>query len=253
MSEFNQEDQNDGEHIDAVLRNWTFDPETVNVRLVQGQDGRELLQMRIDLGLLQMEVEGRPDGDRPFGFDSYLDYLTSETLNDAELKLTDDQCDEVDREFLQYYHRRICWLKLQRYDQAVTDADHTLALMDFCSKFSPDEQWSISHEQYRPFVLFHRTQAAALHSLDGGGAEAAITEINEGLDRVRNLFEQHDLEEFFEENELVVRLIEFRESLRDEYDVGKTLKERLADAVASEQYELAAQLRDEISRQRRGL
>ncbi len=42
--------------------------------------------------------------------------------------------------------------------------------------------------------------------------------------------------------------MEMRESLRKEYKVGKTLDERLADAVASEQYELAAQLRDELAR-----
>ena len=30
--------------------------------------------MRIDLGLLQMELDGRPDGQRPHGFESLLDY-----------------------------------------------------------------------------------------------------------------------------------------------------------------------------------
>jgi AcrR family transcriptional regulator len=38
--------------------------------------------------------------------------------------------------------------------------------------------------------------------------------------------------------------------LREEYDVGRTLAEQLADAIAREQYERAAQLRDEISRRR---
>ena len=39
-----------------------------------------------------------------------------------------------------------------------------------------------------------------------------------------------------------------RESLRSEYSVGQTLKEQLAEAVEHEQYELAARLRDELSR-----
>jgi hypothetical protein len=128
----------------------------------------------------------------------------------------------------------------------VEDADHTLALMDVCDQHATDEQWTSSHEQYRPFVIFHRTQAAALDALEQGGADAAVAAINGGLDTLRELFVEQEIEEYFEENELVARLIEFRESLRDEFEVGQTLQEQLADAVASEEYELAARLRDEI-------
>ena len=45
------------------------------MRIVPGDDGREKLQMRIDLGLLQMELDGRPDGQRPAGAESLLDHL----------------------------------------------------------------------------------------------------------------------------------------------------------------------------------
>jgi hypothetical protein len=162
--------------------------------------------------------------------------------------LDEDLCVEVDREFVQFYHRRICWLKLQRYREAVADADHTLSLMDFCLRHSTDETWTMSHEQYRPFVLFHRIQASALAELDDGGPETAVQEINRGLERVEQLFRSHNLDDQFEEDELVKRLIRLRESLRQEYRVGRTLQEQLADAVAAEQYELAARLRDELAR-----
>ena len=65
---------------------------------------------------------------------------------------------------------------------------------------------------------------------------------------MRAFFEKHQAEEHFESDELVVRLVDLRESLRNEYSVGQTLKEQLADAVEREQYELAARLRDELSR-----
>jgi hypothetical protein len=205
--------------------------------------------MRIDMGLMQLEVEGRPDGTRPQGEESFYDYLVSQCLLEGDdLVLTDEQCTEVDREFVQFYHRRICWLKLQEYRQAVADADHTLGLMDFCVKHSPDENWTVSHEQYRPFVMFHRIQAAALAELEDSGPEAAVHQLNLGLTRLQQLFCDHDAEEQFEEDELVKRLTELRESLRREYSVGRTLHEQLADAVASEQYELAAQLRDELAK-----
>src|SRR5262249_41241489 len=134
------------------------------------------------------------------------------------------------------------------------DADHTLAFMDLCKAHSPDEQWTLSHEQYRPFVLFHRTQAAALSQLDEnqGGPESAIQEINAGLDRMKKLFEEYEAEEEFEDDELVARLIELRESLREQFSIGRTLSEQLADAIKTEQYELAARLRDEIANRGEG-
>jgi protein-arginine kinase activator protein McsA len=46
----------------------------------------------------------------------------------------------------------------------------------------------------------------------------------------------------------VQRLIELRDALREQYDLKPSLSDQLAEAVASEQYELAARLRDELSR-----
>jgi hypothetical protein len=123
--------------------------------------------------------------------------------------------------------------------------------MDFSSVHAPDEDWALSHEQYRPYVLFHRTQAVALAALEEEGPERAMDEIQEGLDRLRVLFARYDAEEHCEDDELVQRLIELKQSLRKHYQIGPTLAEQLADAVATEQYERAAQLRDEIERRGR--
>jgi hypothetical protein len=120
--------------------------------------------------------------------------------------------------------------------------------MDFCKDHSPDEQWTLSHEQYRPFVLFHRTQAAALASLGDRGAEAAVEEINKGLDRMKEVFVAYEAEEEFDEDELVQRLTELRESLRQHFRVGRTLQEQLEEAIANEKYEQAAEIRDELNR-----
>ncbi len=250
------------EDIGGILASWPFQPGVISARLVRGSDGREVLQMRIELGILQMETTGRPDGERPGGFKTYLDYLRHQHRKARrEIVLTDEQTNEVDREFLQYYHRRICWLALREFARAVDDADHTLALMDYVAKHSPDDEWSLSHEQYRPFVLFHRTQAIALAQLDNAGPEAAIEEVNEGLRRIRALFQAVEAEDQFEDDEFVKQLIELddefvkqlielRDWIRGHYHVGRTLAEQLADAVAQEQYELAARLRDEIARRR---
>ena len=235
-------------HLDDILGDWEFNPVTLNVRLTKGKDGRDVIQMRVDMGVLQLETTGRPDGVQINESETFLEHLQGLRLDDANYVLSESDCNEVDREFMQFYHRRICWLRLQYYNRAVMDADHTLRLMDFCEKASEVEDWNGSHEQYRPFVLFHRTQAAALGALDENSAEEAVQELNAGLATMEKFFTKHEAEEHFESDELVVRLTELRESLRKEYEVGRTLKERLSEVVEQEQYELAAQLRDELSR-----
>jgi hypothetical protein len=237
--------------IDFIFRQWPYQPGVISARLILAHDDREVLQMRIEMGLLQMEVQGRPDGEKPGGFETYLAYLSEQKKDAAEpTPLTDEECFEIDREFLQYYHRRICCLALREFDRAVSDSDHTLALMDFVLKYSPSEEWTLSHERYRPFVHFHRCQAMALATLEKGGPEAAIEELQQGLDKLRELFVQMEAEEQFDQDELVIQLRELKESLRKEYEVGPTLAEQLAEAVAAEEYERAARLRDEIARRR---
>ncbi len=236
--------------IDYILRKWPYQSGVISARLLQAKDGREVIQMRIDMGIIQMETVGRPDGERPDGAPTYLDYLYRENIRlEGQLELTEEQAAEIDREFFQFYHRRICWLALRDFQRAVKDADHTLALMDFVKAHSPNEEWTLSHEQYRPFVLFHRTQAAALSQLESGGPEAAIEEINSGLERIREAYEEAEDEEPFD-NEMAQQLSELQDWLREHYDINRTLSEQLADAVASEQYELAARLRDELAQRR---
>jgi hypothetical protein len=235
--------------IDSLLKQWDFQPGEVNARLIRARSGREVLQMRVDMGVLQMETDLRPDGQRPNGGETYYDYLVGEAIREGDaFRLSKEQCAEADREFVQYYHRRLCWLSLREYRRAARDADHSLAFMDFVRTHSPDEEWTLSHEQYRPFVLFHRVQAGALAALEEGGAEAAIHEINAGLARFRDLFARYDAEEQYADDELVRRLHEMRESVRQRYEIGPTLDEQLAEAVRAENYELAAKIRDRIRR-----
>ena len=50
--------------ISHILGAWHFDPNQPIVRIIRGGDGREKVQMRVDMGILQMEMSGRPDGQR---------------------------------------------------------------------------------------------------------------------------------------------------------------------------------------------
>ena len=246
-------EQQEPEHydIDFVFRQWPYQTGVISARLVLAGDGRQVLQMRIEMGLLQMEISGRPDGEKPEGKETYLAWIQEEAERNAELVLSDDQRLEIDREFLQFYHRRICCLALREFDRAVADADHTLALMDFVLAHSGDAQWTASHERYRPFVCFHRTQAAAMAALERGGPETAIEELDAGLGKLREVIAARESPEQTEDEELVAQILELKESLRTEYRLGPSLAEQLSEAVAAEEYERAARLRDEIAKKKR--
>ena len=118
--------------IDFILRHWSFQPGVVGARFAQGSDDRKVMQMRIEMGLLQMEPTGRPDGQRPGGAETYLDYLNAKLVHQGGSwpdrgKPHGDQpassCSFITGGFA-------AW-PCQSFARAVADADHTLALMDF--------------------------------------------------------------------------------------------------------------------------
>jgi hypothetical protein len=240
--------------IDAALRSWEYQPGRVQARIVEASDGRQVIQMRVDLGILQLERQGRPDGTRPHGFTTYFDYLKQRShgaeRDEKPLVLSEEQCQEADREFVQYYHRRICWLALQQYSRAVQDADHTLAFMDFVRDHSPDEEYTQAHEQYRGFVVYQRTQAAAAMKLEESDPEGAVDAIRDGLDRIRTFFEMYEAEEQMEEHPMVQHLRKIEQSLRDQHQIEATLQEQLAQAIANEDYEKAAHIRDKLKKKK---
>ncbi|VTS01214.1 UvrB/UvrC motif-containing protein [Tuwongella immobilis] len=236
--------------IDFVLKTWKFRPDSVLARLVTASDGREVLQLRLELGLMQLEVADRPDGQRPGGFPTYFAYL-QDLASLAEqagrrFVLDANQCDEADREFMQFYHRRICWMTLERFDRAVADAEHTLAFMDFVRDHSPNDEFTQAHEQYRSFVLFHWAQSKANAAQQREDWEAALDALRDGMERIHTFYRDHDREEEFEANLMVQQLQHQLASLRKRHGIPSTLEEQLAAAIAAEDYERAAQLRDAI-------
>lgn len=239
--------------ISDILQDWPYESGVVSARLLTADDGRELLQMRVDMGVLQMEVTGRPDGTTHGGQPTYLDWLRRRDIEEGhDREFSEDECFEIDREFLQFYHRRVCWFALREFGRALRDADHTLALMDFVRNHPGDEEWIESHERYRGFVLFHRTQAAAFSELERAGPEPAIDAIRRGLAQMQAAYEEMGEGAAFEDTDMAAQLVQLREWLRREYRIGQTLHEQLVEAVETEQYERAARLRDQIAQRTRG-
>jgi len=242
-----------GQDIDRALAGWEFKPGMIQARMVTSGDGRQVIQLRIDLGVLQMEVKGRPDGSRPNGFLTYLDYLRDLIRrkgleSDDSFTMTEEHCVEADREFVQFYHRRVAFLTMNQFERAIRDADHTLAFMDLVKEHAQHQEYITAHEQYRPFVLFHRTAAQVEASLAKDTPETAIDALRDGLQRIKEVFIEYEQDERYDKDPLVKELKKKLKQLRKEHGVKLTLKEQLAKAVEKEDYETAARLRDEMKK-----
>jgi hypothetical protein len=236
--------------IDFILENWEYKPGIAQARLVQAHDRRQVIQLRVDLGVLQLETTGRPDGTRPHGHTTYFHYLQEQERLSRQARrkfaLSDEQCQDADREFLQFYHRRLCWLALRQFARAMRDADHTLEFMDFVKRHAPSEEYLHAHEQYRGFVLFQRTQAAAKMREENNAPEEAINEIRLGLERIREFFAAYEREDEMEGDGMVRHLRHLETTLRQQHHIDATLEEQLQQAIADEDYERAARLRDAL-------
>ena len=68
--------------LKPFLDSWPYDPDDC-VRVITLADGREVLQVRLPLGIEQYELDGRPDGSRPHDADSVLDHYCAR-LEDAK-------------------------------------------------------------------------------------------------------------------------------------------------------------------------
>jgi hypothetical protein len=236
--------------IDIILNNWPYKPGVAQARMIQTRDGRQVIQLRVDLGVLQLETVGRPDGARPHGHATYFDYVQEQgrlaRKAGQTFVLSEEQCQDADREFLQFYHRRMCWLALRQYARAMRDADHTLAFMDFIKRHSPSEDYMHAHEQYRGFVLFQRTQAAAALEVENGAPDRAVSALHAGLEQMRVFYASYGREEEMEEDGMVRHLRHIETTLREQHQISATLEEQLQQAIADEDYERAAKLRDQM-------
>ena len=84
---------------------------------------------------------------------------------------------------------------------------------------------TLQHEQHRAFVIFHKTQAAALGAIEEQSPQGALQAIDEGLELIEENFDDMGWEDDFESDELVQRLMHLRTSLRSEFSIQKSLRE----------------------------
>ena len=226
--------------ITKILKDWAYEPSKLNVRIIEAEDGRELIQLRIELGIIQMEIEGRPDGVLHDTFVSLL--VMFEILGPGD-GFDPDMCRRLREEGVQRSHRAAALFALSRWDEVIRDCNDNLALFDLCRVNALEESDREALEQFRGAVIALGARAAAERAIEDDDPKGAMAAIDAGLEELKLA-----LGTMWEQANETQLLRGMKEAMIPQLPPSERadIKERLADAIAAENFELAAILRDEL-------
>src|SRR4051812_12125196 len=238
--------------LNTVLKDWPHEPGAIKVRKIVGLDGREKLQLRIDLGVLQMEMSGRPDGVRPHNCESLLAYHQLRAAHavgrgDTYL-LSSEQVAELQQEGIQYYHRYLSLFQISEFASVVRDTQRNLDLFNFVAEHTDREELSWTMQQFRPYVLMMNTRAKASILLAQGKFAEAMLQIQYGRDAIADFFQRSSAPELAAKSSEIAFLDEWLEEVKAKRPLSKLeiMQREMENAIAGERYERAAELRDAI-------
>ena len=245
--------------IKHILKNWSYNPEeNITLRLIDGDDGMVKVQMRVDMGLIQVEMDGNPTGENIEDFESWLEYyennqkLFESSKVDDYFSLSLEDCQKLRREGTQYYYRYLSLMKLEDFKRVMRDTERNLRLFDFVKKYATKEMDRWALDQFRPYVIMINTRAQvslALREKPTLYREKAIETCDNGIGRIIAFYKEYgissEIDNSFELSILKALKSEFLQASPE------TLEEKLQNAIREERFEDAALIRDEIRGKRK--
>ena len=241
--------------IAEALKGWAFEPGQVNVRLIRGNDGKPKLQLRLDLGLLQMELDGRPDGKRPHRAPTELEFHQRKLGNhrkkygsDAGFALASRDCQALREESAMFYHRYLSMFVLEQYESVIRDTQHNLDVLDLCSRYGKTDYDRACLEQYRPYIMMMNTRAKGCEALRQGYVQTAIAYLRGGIKKIAHQMPKEERKKLLRQSHEARVLLEMLKQIRAQLppDPRVLLGKKLKEAVQAERFEEAAELRDQL-------
>ncbi|MEW6251979.1 MAG: UvrB/UvrC motif-containing protein [Planctomycetota bacterium] len=242
----------------TILDGWAYEPGRISCRRIIGRDGREKIQTRIDLGVMQFECNGRPDGRTPGGHASLLDGCEQRLRehidvhgSDEEFVIGPEECRELRHESYLYYQRYLAFYVLEEYDGLARDTVRNLRVIDLCARYAGTEYDRTVLQPQRPYVVMMHTRARVQLALAAGEQELALKVVREGMGEIARFAgecacegagtgELRALEEL--QRDVLAKLPP---------EAPARLQTELQAALAVEDYETAAVLRDRLRNARR--
>jgi hypothetical protein len=243
----------DSVDLRKFLESWPYDPDD-DARLTKGNDGREILQVRTPMGLEQYELDGRPDGARPHGMESALDYFTRkhekarEQGKEADFELSPKDCTELFNEGTLYYFRYVRLFQLKDWKRTVRDTSRNLRAFDFIHEHARREDDQQFLEKWRPYIIRVNASAAVMMELERQSFEKALTLANGAIQKIEALEEMDDETFKFERERSLTAMRELATQIQKNRPLTQLeqLEHQLRRAIDRQEFERAAQLRDKI-------
>jgi hypothetical protein len=243
----------DSADLRNLLRSWAYDPEN-DARIIRGDEGRELLQVRTPLGIEQMELDGRPDGARPHDLESALEFyqrrLEASRVagKEGDFELSASECGEIFHEGTLYYLRYVRLFQLRDWDRTIRDTARNLRAFDLVHRYAARQEDRDYLEKWRPYILRVNASAQAMRDLEKQRFDAALRSVREALKKIEALEEMEDETFVFERERSQLALRELAAQIEKNRPVPELeqLERQLRRAIERQEFERAAQLRDRI-------
>jgi hypothetical protein len=244
---------NDSPDLRKILKAWPYDPEH-DARIVHGDDGREILQVRTPLGIEQYEMDGRPDGLRMHGMESALDYYLHRLSQakfsgrEADFGLSPQECSELFHEGTLYYFRYVRLFQLKDWARTIRDTARNLRSFDLLHRYAQREEDQQFLEKWRPYILRVNASAAAMQAMEAGVCDSALKTVREAVRKIESLVELEDDTFKFERERSVMALRELESQIQKNRPLSELeqLEHQLRRAIGKQEFERAARLRDRI-------
>jgi len=239
--------------ITRIMSEWEYDSDN-QIRIIQAEDGRQVLQVRQPLGLEQYELDGRPDGRHPFSRDTALEefrarlenYIASHGSDDGFL-LSHDDFAALQSEGVLFYFRYLVLFQIGDFIRTTRDTEHNLGLFSLVEKYAENDEDRKELLQYKPYVLRMNAISRAMISLHKEAKSSAEEILKNAISTIESM-DEIDTPAF--QFERVRSLNYLKATLKQIHDKkpspAEILKSRLQEAVDEEDYEQAAVLRDKI-------
>lgn len=241
--------------LSNTLKEWSYEPEKISVRKILGADGTVRLQMRVELGIVQMEADGRPDGVRPFGQESLVHHQRKRLADHIDLNgttlgfaLSPQECYGLRLEASQYYRRYVAYFVLEEYDKVVRDTTHSLAILDLCRDHALEMNDRMALEEFRCYILMMNARGLAYQAIEANQPDSALAHVNRGIINIRHHLTERDMLERDRpcEEIMILRALAKEINTRAPQNSLLITRKALREAIEHERFEDAARLRDEL-------
>lgn len=244
--------------LDELTEGWSCPSGELRARLITGRDGCEFVQIRLDLGVMQLAPTGRPDGAEFRGFRTACECV-DQAARDRQ-RVDREAWQELERELQQFNYRRVAYGHLaedalRASDDAATRRYIAAALDDVtaCERRVRLQREVLGEtpetSTLSATLAFDRGRLQTQLHLVDGQFERAVEQAEASAAELERLLAElgHDSDAIADDPG-VAYLRELSVKLRREYGITQTLREQLAEAIEREDFESAAQLRDALRR-----